>query len=206
MISVLIPYLAYMPYKEQIKKTISDLERQTADIEIIVSEQPIKEKYTLIRKGKLENEGFAKAKGDIIFHCDADLIFNDSTLLKRMEYKLRGCDLDVIYPLFWSTTHTMDKISDGCPFMTREVREEYGPMNEDDLGISLAVFRLLHWLYYNKKFYSSDEFVFDLNRKPFTKFKRKGDKATRLSCLSIAAEVTGDLRKDGLWPAVKGTK
>jgi hypothetical protein len=203
MISVLIPYLAYMPYREQIKKTISGLERQTADIEIIVSEQPIKEHHTRICKGRLHNEGFAEAKGDIIFHCDADAIFKDATLLKRMEYKLRSCDLDVIYPLFWSVTHKMNKLADGFPFMTRKIREEYGPINEDDLGVSLAEFRTLHWFYYNKKFHSSDEFVFDLNLEPFVKMKNKGDRETRLACLSVAREVTNDLRGDGLWPTTK---
>ena len=55
MISVLIPLLPYMPYKEQIKTTIEGLARQTADIEIIVSEQPIVTKHDRICKGKLHN-------------------------------------------------------------------------------------------------------------------------------------------------------
>ena len=203
MISVLIPYLAYMPYKEQINKTIEDLERQTANIEIIVSEQPILEKHTRIRKGRLHNEGFAKAKGDIIFHCDADAIFNDKTLLERMECKLRKNDLDVIYPLFWSVTHKMNKLADGFPFMTREIREEYGPINEDDLGISLAEFRTLHWFIFNKKFHASKEFLFDLNLEPFVKMKNKADKATYTECMPIAIEVTNYLMGEGLWPGVK---
>jgi glycosyltransferase involved in cell wall biosynthesis len=202
MISVLIPYLAYMPYKEQIKRTISDLERQTADLEIIVSEQEIKEKHTRICKGRLHNEGFAKAKGDIIFHCDADIIIEDETLLERMENKLRE-GFDVIYPMFWSVWHEMNKLADGHPFMTREVLEEYGPLNEDDMGISLVSFRLLHWLYYNKKFHASDEFLIALNTEPFTKHKNKSDKATRLECRPIAVEVINDLKGDGLWPGVK---
>ena len=201
MISVLIPYLAYMPYKEQIKKTLNDLERQTADIEIIVSEQPIKEHHTRIRKGRLHNRGFAKAKGDIIFHCDADAIFNDETLLERMEFKLRN--YDVIYPLFWSVPHKMHKLADGFPFMTRDVRQEYGLINEDDIGISLEEFRTLHWFYYNKRFHASNEFVFDLNLEPFVKRKNKADRATRFECLPIAKEVINDLKGDGLWPGVK---
>jgi len=198
MISVIIPYLAYMPYKEQIKKTIEGLERQTADLEIIVSEQPIVEKHTLIVTGKLQNEGFAKAKGDIIFHCDADILFNDETLLERMEIKLR--DYDVIYPLFWSATHKMYKLADGCPFMTREVREEYGPIDEDDLGVSPGVFKILHWLYYNKRFHASDEFTFLLNYEPFCKRRNKTDRATALRCIAIKREVGKDLMGDGVWP------
>ena len=203
MISVLIPFLAYMPYKEQIHRTLSDLKKQTADIEIIVSEQPIVEHHTRIRKGRLHNEGFAEAKGDIIFHCDADAIFNDETLLERMEYKLRKDDLDVIYPLFWSVTNKMNKLADGFPFMTREVLEEYGPLNEDDMGISLVSFRLLHWLYYNKRFHSSDEFVFNLNLDPFVKRKNKVDMPTWSECRPIAVEVINDLKGEGLWPGVK---
>ena len=203
MISVLIPYLAYMPYKEQINRTLSDLKKQTADIEIIVSEQPIVEKHTRIRKGRLHNEGFAESSGDIIFHCDADAIFNDETLLERMEYKLRNDNLDVIYPLFWSVTHQMNKLADGFPFMSRSVREEHGPFNEDDLGISLAEFRTVHWFYYNKKFHSSHEFVFDLNLEPFVKRINKEDKATWLECRPIAIEVINDLKGEGLWPGIK---
>jgi len=203
MISVLIPYLAYMPYKEQIKRTLSDLKRQTADIEIIVSEQPIVEKHTKICKGKLQNIGFATSKGDIIFYCDADAIFKDETLLERMESKLRKDKLDVIYPLFWSTHNNMNKIADGFPFMTREVREEYGPENENDIGISFTSFRILNWLYYNKKFHASDEFLFDVNLEPFIKNKKKRDIPTQIACLSTAREVVNDLKGDGLWPGVK---
>ena len=198
MISVIIPYLAYMPYKEQIKKTIEGLERQTADLEIIVSEQPIVEKHTLIRVGKLQNEGLVKAKGDIIFHCDADILFNDETLLERMEIKLR--DYDVIYPLFWSATHKMYKLADGCPFMTREVREEYGPMNENDLGVSSGIFKFVHWLYHNKRFHASKEFAFLLNYEPFFKIKNKTDEATELKYASIKREIAKDLVGDGVWP------
>jgi hypothetical protein len=201
MISVIIPYLAYMPYKEQIHKTYAGLKRQTAELEILVVEQPIVEKHTKIRKGMLHNRGLAQSSGDIIFHCDADAIFNDKTLLARMEYKLRNCD--VIYPMFWSVTHKMNKLADGFPFARREVFEEFGPKDETDFGISLESFKILHWMYYNKRFHCSDEFVFNLNLEPFVKFKNKVDKRTRESCLPFATEVVNDLKGDGLWPKAK---
>ena len=202
MISVLIPYLAYMPYKEQINRTLSDLKRQTADHEIIVIEQPIVEKHTKICKGKLHNLGFKASTGDVIFHCDADIIIEDETLLERMENKLRD-GFDVIYPMFWSVTHEANKLADGHPFMTRQVLEEYGPLNEEDKGISFESFRLLHWLYYNKKFHASDEFKIELNTEPFTKRINKSDRATRLECLPIAVEVINDLKGEELWPGIK---
>lgn len=199
MISVLIPYLAYEPYKEQIEITIAGLEKQTADLEIIVTEQPIIEKHTRIRKGKLHNEGFAKSKGDIIFHCDADIIFEDPTLLERMEHHLVSNDLDVIYPLFWSKVFNVNKLADGHPFMRREVREEYGPLNEDDLGISRQEFRILEWLYFNKRFHCSEEFMIKLNTFPFVKRVNKTHEATYRDCTPIYRRVVKELIKDGVW-------
>jgi glycosyltransferase involved in cell wall biosynthesis len=200
MISVLIPYLAYPPYTEQIDITIEGLKKQTADLEIIVTEQPVVGKHDRIRKGKLHNEGFAKSKGDIIFHCDADIIFDDDTLLERMETALYERDLDVIYPMFWSNTADMYKLADGHPFMRRQVREEYGPLNEDDLGISLQEFRILDWLYFNKRFHCSREFVFKVNLLPFIKHINKADKATKEKCIPIAQRVVHELKKEGVWP------
>jgi glycosyltransferase involved in cell wall biosynthesis len=112
MISVIIPLMPIMPYTEQIETTLRGLERQTADTEVIVCEQPV-ERW--INKGKLLNEGFAKSTGDIIFHCDADIIFKDETVLERMEKKLEECD--VVYPMFFSPFRKCLKIADGHPFM-----------------------------------------------------------------------------------------
>jgi len=199
MISVLIPLLAYMPYKEQIKTTIAGLSRQTADLEIIVSEQPIVGKYDRICKGKLHNEGFAKSTGDIIFHCDADIIFNDETMLERMEAKLYGEDLDVIYPMFPSPRFGHLKLADGHPFMRREVRKEYGPIDETLMGVSLQEFHILHWLYFNKRFHCSPEFVFELNTEPFVKIAHKLDKSTKARSFNIMKEVVAELEKEGVW-------
>jgi glycosyltransferase involved in cell wall biosynthesis len=205
MISVLIPYLAYPPYTEQIDVVLDDLSKQTADLEIHISEQPVVGKHDRICKGKLHNRGFAESLGDIIFHCDADIRFHDETLLERMESKLREDDLDVIYPMFWSDKFKIAKLADGHPFMTREVREEYGPLNESDLGTSLQEFRILEWLYFNKKFHCSEEFMFHLNLLPFTKNsndKHKIDIATKKECVPIANRVVKELTKEGLWPDV----
>jgi len=200
MISVLIPYLAYPPYNEQIEVTIEGLKKQTADLEIIVSEQKVVGKHDRIRKGRLHNEGFAKSSGDIIFHCDADIIFEDETLLERMQDALFARDYDVIYPLFWSNTSEMYKLADGHPFMRRQVREEYGPLNEDDLGISLQEFRILEWLYFNKRFHCSQEFIIKVNLFPFIKFINKSDVETKKKCIPIAQRVVCELKKEGVWP------
>lgn len=198
MISVLIPYLAYPPYTEQIEITLDGLGKQTADIEVIVTEQPVIGKHDRICKGKLHNDGFAKSSGDIIFHCDADIIFEDETLLQRMSDAL--VEYDVIYPLFWSFTAEMNKLADGHPFMRREVREEYGPLNEDDLGISLQEFRILEWLYFNKRFHCSDEFLIKVNLFPFIKRLHKHDPETKEKCIPIASRVVHELKNEGVWP------
>jgi glycosyltransferase involved in cell wall biosynthesis len=205
MISVLIPYLAYPPYDQQIDVVVDDLQKQTADLEIIISEQLIIGKHDKIYKGRLHNRGFAESKGDVIFHCDADIRFHDKTLLERMETKLREDDLDVIYPMFWSDKFKVAKLADGHPFMTREVREEYGPLNESDLGTSLQEFRIMEWLYFNKKFHCSEEFLFHLNALPFQRCsndKNKIDVATKRECVPIANRVVKELTKEGLWPDV----
>jgi glycosyltransferase involved in cell wall biosynthesis len=205
MISVLIPYLAYPPYDQQIDVVVDDLQKQTADLEIIISEQLIIGKHDKIYKGRLHNRGFADSKGDVIFHCDADIRFHDKTLLERMETKLREDDLDVIYPMFWSDKFKVAKLADGHPFMTREVREEYGPLNESDLGTSLQEFRIMEWLYFNKKFHCSEEFLFHLNEFPFQRGsndKNKIDVATKRECVPIANRVVKELTKEGLWPDV----
>jgi hypothetical protein len=182
MISVLIPYLAYPPYDQQIDVVVDDLQKQTADLEIIISEQLIIGKH------------------DKIY-----IRFHDKTLLERMETKLREDDLDVIYPMFWSDKFKVAKLADGHPFMTREVREEYGPLNESDLGTSLQEFRIMEWLYFNKKFHCSEEFLFHLNEFPFQRGsndKNKIDVATKRECVPIANRVVKELTKEGLWPDV----
>jgi glycosyltransferase involved in cell wall biosynthesis len=195
MISVIIPLMPVMPYKDQIKITLEGLARQTADLEIIISEQPV-ERW--ICKGKLFNEGFRKAKGDIIFHCDADIIFKDETVLERMEKKLE--EYDAIYPMFYSPFRKCYKIADGHPFMRRDVREEYGDIDESLLGISLQEFVILHWLYFNKRFHCSKEFLIDINMKPFVKKVGKVHRPTRVKTRALHDEVVEKLKGDGVWP------
>jgi hypothetical protein len=195
MISVIIPIMPIMPYSEQIITTLEGLERQTADIEVIVCEQPVEQ---FINKPKLQNEGFAKSKGDIIFHCDADIIFKDKTILERMEEKLK--DFDVIYPMFYSVVYEGFKLADGLPFMRREVWEEYGDNDETAIGISLESFPFLHWAYFNKRFHCSKEFMIEINKKPFVRIVGKAHKPTQRRNKKIALEVIAELKGDGVWP------
>jgi glycosyltransferase involved in cell wall biosynthesis len=197
MISVIIPLMPIMPYNVQIERTLRDLDRQTAETEVLVCKQPVEPK---ICKTRLLNEGFAQSKGDIIFHCDADIIFKDETVLQRMEEKLYNDDLDVIYPMFFSPFRKCLKIADGHPFMRREVREEHGPLDETLLGISLQEFVILHWLYFNKRFHCSREFVIDVNTEPFVKKVGKVHRPTRMKCRKIYDEVIVKLKEDGVWP------
>lgn len=195
-ISVVIPLMPIEPYKTQIKRTLRDLSEQTARPEVVVSEMPI-EKWC--NKGRLFNSGYRKTTGDIIFFCDADIIFKDKTLLERMRDKLES-GWDVIYPLFYSPLRKVTKIADGHPFMWRSVKDEYGDWDETMLGISLQEFLPLYWFLKNKRFYCGPEFKIDVNTKPFIKGVGKVHRPTRKKCREVHDKCVKILQGMGAWP------
>lgn len=138
MISVIIPLMRHPEYEEALECCLNSLGCQTAEHEVIISEHPIEPK---IRKNYLLNRGFEKAKGDIIFHCDADLYFSNPNLLEGMEDALT----DVIFPVFRSSINHKLKMADGAPFARRSVFEKHGPLDESLLGISYVTFPFFLW-------------------------------------------------------------
>lgn len=118
---------------------------QSAKPEIIVSQQPIEPK---INKNRLLNEGFKKAKGDIIFHCDADFQLKDNKLLENAEKRLK----ETTYPVFRSSIDFKYKIADGGAFVRREVLERHGPLDESLTGIGYVTFPFLLWCIENTDF------------------------------------------------------
>ena len=153
------------PYDSQIKDLLKCLEKQTAKHEVIVCEQKI-ERY--INKNKLLNEGFVKAKGEYIWHCDADFL-PGPTLLQRMQQAMIKNKYDVIYPHYYSEFNKCWRISDGGPFLKRSVLERYGKLDESIKGCTYETFPLLEWCMDSVKFHSSDEFKIPQNTKPFVK-------------------------------------
>jgi len=173
MISIIIPLMPKEPYKTTVGNCIYSISKNNGvKYEVILQTQEV-EQY--INKNKLLNDGFAKAKGDIIWHCDADFLI-DETFLKRMSETLNGWALyegedeylsinlgyDVIWPMFWSNFGKGYKASDGGPFMKREVLEEYGPLDETMLGISSVTFPFMHWCLEQKNHYASPELSIEL--------------------------------------------
>jgi glycosyltransferase involved in cell wall biosynthesis len=145
------------PWKTTVGDCIHSISKNNGvKYEVILQTQEV-EQY--INKNKLLNDGFAKAKGDIIWHCDADFLI-DETFLVRMSDALNG--YDVIWPMFWSNFVKGYKASDGGPFMKREVLEEYGPLDETMLGISLVTFPFMKWCLDNKKHYASVDLTVEL--------------------------------------------
>jgi len=152
MISVIIPFMDVMHYGKCLKRCVDSLNKQTADLEIIVSEHK-PEKF--IRKNYLLNKGFEKAKFDIIWHCDADFTLKDKTMLDRMAARLK----EVIYPVFYSRVHNKYKIADGGPLIRKDTLKRHGYLDESLLGISLVTFPLLSWCIKNAEFEVCQDFI-----------------------------------------------
>jgi len=147
--------------KEPWKTTVSDCiysisKNNGVEYEVILQTQEV-EQY--INKNKLLNDGFAKAKGDIIWHCDADFLI-DETFLKRMADALDN--YGIIWPMFWSPFAKGYKASDGGPFMWREVLEQHGPLDESLLGVSLVTFPFMKWCLENVCHYASTDLTLEL--------------------------------------------
>jgi hypothetical protein len=144
-----------LDYPEHLVKCKNSLERQSAKLEIIISEhQP--EKY--IRKNYLLNEGFKKARGNIIWHCDADFTLTDPDALKNAAAKLE----DVSCPVFKSIKGHM-KPADGGPLIRREILEHHGPLDESITGINFTTFPFLRWCIYNARFKVDSDFIIKNN-------------------------------------------
>lgn len=195
MISVIVPLMAIPPYDSQVVDFLKSIEQQTATHEVILVEQ---EPGRYIDKNKLLNEGLSKARGNIIWHCDADFLLPDKTLLQRMQNKLK--DVDVIYPMFWSKPYNGYKIADGAPFMKRDVLKRYGRLDESLRGIGYVTFPFLLWCLTNTEVYCSPEFKITINDKPFVKRGGKGHVHTMKKLKPLADKLKKQLREMGLWP------
>jgi len=197
MISVIVPIMRIPPYDSQIKDLLKCLGQQTIEHEVIISEQKIR-KY--IDKNKLLNQGFKKARGKYIWHCDADFIVDDN-FLKRMRNSLELNKLDVIFPMFFSNTNQAWRIADGAPFMKREVLERHGDLDESLMGISFVTFPFLDWCLDNTKFHCSPNFKIGTNRKPFIrKSKDKADPVTLKKMRPESIRIMKRLIAKGLVP------
>jgi len=157
MISIIIPLMPVEPWKTTVGDCIYSISKNNGvDYEVILQTQEV-EQY--INKNKLLNDGFAKAKGDIIWHCDADFLI-DETFLKRMADALDN--YGIIWPMFWSNLRKGYKASDGGPFMWREVLEQHGPLDESLLGISFVTFPFMKWCLENVSHYASTDLTVEL--------------------------------------------
>jgi len=174
---------------------ITALKKQTANCEIIVSEQPI-EKH--INKGKLLNKGFKKASGEIIWFCDADFV-PEPTLLERMEKYLIKHNMDVVYPMFHSKYYDCLKLADGGSFVKHNVFKEFGGFDEEHLGISWVTFPFLNWCLNNCNFHCSDKFVVDIaESKQRVANKRHWKTSGKLR--NLYKETVRELQYMGVWP------
>jgi glycosyltransferase involved in cell wall biosynthesis len=196
LISVIIPLMPIPPYSEQVVECLDGLNKQTAKKEIFVAEQPV-ERY--INKNKLLNQGFKKSKGDLVFHCDADFLFPDNTLLERMEDKIKTDKLDCLYPKFFSWRYRELKIADGGGMFTQDTLLKTYPLNENLLGISWVTIPLLNYCIKNLRFHCSDEFVVETSSKNGSALRRHGKTASRLR--PLFKETVKMLKARGAWPA-----
>lgn len=196
MISVIIPLMPIEPYNEQIDECVELLRKQTAKPEVIVAVQHV-DKY--INKNKLLNDGFSRANGDCIVHCDADFRYDDETLLERMEAKVKTEGVDVIFPKFLSRVSGKMKIADGGPFVKRTELWKYGRLNEDLIGISWVTFPFLLYALKRMNFHCSDEFTIRVDQMRGGKGKRNGQTAKRMR--PIYKEAVKILKGRGAWPA-----
>ena len=202
MISIIIPLMPVEPWKTTVGDCIYSISKSVgAEYEVILQIQEV-EKY--INKNKLLNDGFAKAKGDIIWHCDADFLINE-TFLRRMEDALIG-DLDLVYengydviwPMFYSNFVKGYKASDGGPFMKREVLEKLGPLDESLIGISLVTFPFMKWCLENVKHYASTDLTIELQ--PTGKFdQNKVDAKTFWKNVRTKQAVVKTMKEFNYW-------
>lgn len=159
MISIIIPIMRVGPYPVHLKRLLPELEKQRdVETEILVEEQPLSD---FIYKNKLLNQGFAKSKGEFIWFCDADFMPSTDDLLARMKDKCVSDDIDLIWPMYWSS-YKYWKASDGGVFMKREVLELHGPLDESLKGVSLVTFPFAKWCLDNVKYFVSPEFTIKL--------------------------------------------
>lgn len=179
------------PYDKLVLDCVDSLKQQTAEVEIIIVEQPI-EKH--INKNALLNYGYEKSNGDWIFHCDADFAFEDRGLLERMSWR----EVDAIYPLFYSNVHKCLKVADGAAFVRREVLERHGPLDESGQGVSLVTFPFLEWCMNNCCLEWNNDFVIQ-PQQGYASTKRVHHK-TRSKNKGCYKRVTEELKRLGVWP------
>jgi len=187
--------------KEPWKTTVGDCiysisKNNGVKYEVILQTQEV-EQY--INKNRLLNDGFAKAKGDIIWHCDADFLI-DETFLKRMSDEL-SC-YDVIWPMFWSPFAKGYKASDGGPFMRREILEQHGPLDESLIGISNVTFPFMKWCFDNVSHHASTDLTIELQDTGKYDMK-KVDKETFYKVLPIKQEVIKLMKEHDYWSRQK---
>jgi glycosyltransferase involved in cell wall biosynthesis len=201
--------------KEPWKTTVGDCiysisKNNGVKYEVILQTQEV-EQY--INKNRLLNDGFAKAKGDIIWHCDADFLI-DETFLKRMSETLNGWAAwtedefyineghDVIWPMFWSPFAKGYKASDGGPFMRREILEQHGPLDESLIGISNVTFPFMKWCFDNVSHHASTDLTIELQDTGKYDMK-KVDKETFYKVLPIKQEVIKLMKEHDYWSRQK---
>lgn len=196
-VTAIIPLMSVEPYNSQVRDCWKSLQQQTVKPETVITLQPV-ENY--IRKNKILNDGLKQANGNIIFHCDADYLFPDKTLIERMIEKLNECD--VIYPMFYSDVYKDYKIADGGFFGSKEILKEHGPLDESLIGIGYVTFPLLKWCLDNKKVHCSQDYVIELNKNPFV--KRVGKRYEKTSGTTKMRKLVKDtkqrLQEMGAWP------
>ena len=196
MITVIIPLMPLEPYATQVNVCLQSLREQTAEHEVIVKTQQLQH---YIEKNKLLNQGVQKAKGDIIWFCDADYLLPDCELLDRMETKLREDDLDVIYPMFYSIAFKGSKIADGGAFIKKDVLAKFGKLDESLIGISNVTWPLLDWCLENTKFHCSPEFLIELNYQPF-RVKGWANPEIKSEMKKRYPKFRNKLKARGYWP------
>lgn len=181
------------PYDTQVVTCLETLKQQTAELEVIVIKQKIER---FIAKNTLLNKGVSKAKGDIIWFCDADFILHDETMLERM-----GKDLeDVIYPMFYSPVFEGYKIADGAPFIRKDVLSKFGKLDETLIGIGGVTYPLLSWCLDNTVFRCSPDYLLRINYMPYTMIMGKIPIETRERTKELVAKTDERLKEMGLYP------
>ena len=193
MISVIIPLMPVKPYDMQAERCKAKLnEQEGVDVEVIVAKQPV-ERY--INKNRLLNQGFKKAKGDYIWHCDADFFPPDNELLYRMATVIEEKKLDMLWPMYWSA-YKYWKIADGGPFMKRSVLDRHGPLDETLLGAVGVTMPFANWCMHNTKYYA-DPSIHILLQKP-TYAGDKWHRETSRRFPGLRDEVFARLKKEGI--------
>ena len=196
MISVIIPLMLLEPYATQVKDCLKSLEKQTAERQVFVEIHQVQE-YN--EKNRLLNQGIEKAKGDIIWFCDADFLLPNADLLERMEVKLKEDNLDVIYPMFYSDSFRGYKLADGGAFIKKDVLAKFGKLDESLIGISNVTWPLLDWCLDNIKLHCSTEFLIELNYEPF-RVKGWANPEIKSEMKKRYPKFRNKLKARGYWP------